>query len=37
MQKEYEVDERSLRADVLRLVQELVDAGIVIIERADEE
>ncbi|TFH50985.1 MAG: PqqD family protein [Lysobacterales bacterium] len=32
MRKEYEVDESSLRADILRLVEELIEAGIVTIE-----
>ena len=33
MQKEYDVDESTLLADVLRLVEELIDAGIVTVER----
>ena len=33
--KEYEVDESTLRADVLRLVQELVEAGIVSVQIPD--
>jgi predicted DNA-binding transcriptional regulator len=32
MQKEYDVDESTLRADVLQLVEELIDAGIVTVE-----
>ena len=32
MQKEYDVDGPTLRADVLRLVAELVEAGIVIVQ-----
>lgn len=32
MHKEFDVDESTLRADVLRLVDELVEAGIVIVE-----
>lgn len=36
MQKEYDVDEQRVRSDVLRLVQELVDAGIVTIVNTDE-
>ena len=32
MQKEYDVDGATLRADVLRLVTELVEAGIVIVQ-----
>lgn len=35
MQQEYDVDERTLRADVLRLVEELIEAGIVTVERDD--
>lgn len=33
MQSEYDVDEATLRADVLRLVEELIGAGIVTVER----
>ena len=33
MQKEYDVDEATLRADVLQLVKELIEAGIVTIEQ----
>lgn len=33
MQKEYDVDESKLRADILQLVEELIEAGIVTIER----
>ena len=33
MQKEYEVDAASLRTDVLQLVEELVEAGIVTVEQ----
>ena len=33
MQKEYEVDASRLRADVLQLVGELIDAGIVTLEQ----
>ena len=33
MQKEYDVDESNLRADVLQLVEELIDAGIVTVEQ----
>ena len=36
LHKEYDVDERCLRADVIRLVQELIDAGIVAVVNADE-
>ena len=32
MQKEYDVDGPRLRADVLRLVEELIEAGIVTVE-----
>jgi predicted transcriptional regulator len=32
MQKEYDVDESRLRADVLQLVEELIEAGIVTVE-----
>ncbi len=32
MHKEYEVDESRLRADILRLVEELIEAGIVTVE-----
>jgi predicted transcriptional regulator len=32
MQKEFDVDEATLRADVLRLVEELIGAGIVTLE-----
>jgi predicted transcriptional regulator len=34
MQKEYDVDESTLRGDVLRLVEELIDAGIVMVEHS---
>jgi len=33
MQKEYDVDESRLRADVLQLVEDLIEAGIVTVER----
>ena len=33
MQKEFDVNEARLHADVLSLVEELVDAGIVTVER----
>ena len=33
MQKEYDVDESTLRTDVLRLVDDLIGAGIVSVER----
>jgi predicted transcriptional regulator len=33
MQKEYDVDESTLREDVLRLVAELLEAGIVTVEQ----
>ena len=33
--KEYDVDESTLRADVLRLVQELIEAGIVSVQIPD--
>ncbi|GMQ90429.1 MAG: hypothetical protein BMS9Abin10_0806 [Gammaproteobacteria bacterium] len=33
MQKEYDVDESRLRADVLQLVEELLEAGIVTVEQ----
>ena len=33
LQKEYDVDEPTLRADVLQLVKELIEAGIVTIEQ----
>ena len=32
MQKEFDVDESRLRADILQLVEELIDAGIVTVE-----
>ena len=32
MQKEYDADESRLRADVLRLVEELIEAGIVTVQ-----
>lgn len=32
MRKEYDVDESKLRADVLQLVEELIEAGIVTVE-----
>ena len=32
MQREYDVDESRLRADVLQLVEELIEAGIVTVE-----
>lgn len=33
MQKEYDVDEATLRGDVLQLVDELIEAGIVTVEQ----
>jgi predicted transcriptional regulator len=35
MQKEYDVDESTLRGDVLLLVEELIEAGIVTVEQND--
>ena len=32
MQKEFDVDESRLRSDILQLVEELIDAGIVTVE-----
>ena len=35
MQREYDVDEATVREDVLRLVDELIEAGIVTVEHKD--
>lgn len=37
MQKEYDVDESALRADVLHLIEELIEAGIVIVEQSAKD
>jgi hypothetical protein len=37
MQKEYDVDAPTLRADVLHLVEALIDAGIVTVEHSASE
>ncbi len=34
MQKEFDVDESRLRADILQLVEELIEAGIVTVEHS---